>query len=112
MQIDSLTSVPACRKSLRAESVQTNSQESLLLPPVELHRLEKKISTIETFLGTNQNLLISPPSYAEKMKFIPNTIATMSQRLKYPQKQTLLINGDDSRDVLSGSFQQKTMNHL
>ena len=78
-----------------------NVKKSPLEAPTELQHLEKNISTIETSLEENVHTLISPHSYAEKMKLTPNTNGTEFQRSRNPQEQTLVIIGDFSHDVLS-----------
>ena len=87
-------------------------RDSPLEPLVELNRLEKKISTIEISLEKIGDVLKSPPSYAEKLQLTSSTNATKFQWSRYPQEQTLFIIGDISRDLVSSSMQQKTINQL
>ena len=110
VQIDVLTRVPACKWFSVARVPKLSrrfGKESPLETSVEMHHLEKKISKVGISLEKIQNILKSPPFYAEKVKLTSNTNATTCQRSRYPQEQTFFINDGTSRDVLSSSIQQK-----
>ena len=87
IQIDVLRSILACRMFCVACVPKISRRIGKGIPvesSVELHHIEKKISTVETYLEKIETIPKSPPFYAEKVKFNCDTNATMFHI--YPQE--------------------------